>query len=77
MRPCLTILILFLFISHTLSAQVYIEGNQTNGSGQSNIITAVPFLLIAPDARAGAMGNVGVAMPGDANSSSINPSKLA
>lgn len=50
---------------------------QTNGSQSNNIITAVPFLLITPDARAGAMGDAGVAVFGDANSSSINASKLA
>lgn len=49
----------------------------TNGSQSNNIITAVPFLLITPDARAGAMGDAGVAIPGDMNSASINPSKLA
>ncbi len=59
------------------NAQVTIGGTQTNGSGSNNIITAVPFLLITPDARAGAMGDAGVAVPGDINSSSINASKLA
>ncbi|TCD07748.1 type IX secretion system outer membrane channel protein PorV [Pedobacter frigidisoli] len=50
---------------------------QTNGRQSNNIVTAVPFLLITPDARAGSMGNAGVAVDGDANSSSINVSKLA
>lgn len=59
------------------NAQVVISGSQTNGSESNNIISAVPFLLITPDARAGAMGNAGVAIPGDVNSSSINASKLA
>lgn len=58
-------------------AQVNIGNTQTNGSESNNIITAVPFLLITPDARSGAMGDAGVAVPGDANSSSINPAKLA
>jgi len=40
-------------------------------------ITAVPFLLNAPDARTGAMGDAGVALSADANSLSNNPSKLA
>ena len=46
--------------------------------GQINTITtAVPFLLIAPDARAGAMGDVGVASTPDANSMHWNPAKYA
>jgi len=46
--------------------------------GQVNTITtAVPFLLIAPDARAGGMGDNGVATSPDANSIHWNPAKLA
>jgi hypothetical protein len=41
------------------------------------ITTAVPFLLISPDARAGGMGDAGVASIPDANSEHWNPSKLA
>lgn len=41
------------------------------------IITAVPFLTIAPDARSSAMGDVGVALSPDANAQHWNPSKLA
>ncbi|WP_231458768.1 MULTISPECIES: type IX secretion system outer membrane channel protein PorV [unclassified Pedobacter] len=59
------------------NAQVTIGNTQTNGSESNNIITAVPFLLITPDARAGAMGDAGVAITGDANAASINPAKLA
>ncbi|MCX6291433.1 MAG: type IX secretion system outer membrane channel protein PorV [Bacteroidetes bacterium] len=46
--------------------------------GQVNTITtAVPFLLISPDARAGGMGDHGVATSPDANSIHWNPAKLA
>ncbi len=46
--------------------------------GQINTITtAVPFLQIAPDSRAGGMGDYGVATSPDANSIHWNPSKLA
>ncbi|MDB5020218.1 MAG: hypothetical protein JWQ28_1345 [Pedobacter sp.] len=38
--------------------------------------TVVPFLNLMPDARASAMGDAGVAMQPDANSISINASKL-
>lgn len=58
-------------------AQVVQPGTQTNGSESNNIITAVPFLLITPDARAGSMGDAGVAVQPDANAMGINPSKLA
>src|SRR6185312_8062578 len=58
-------------------------GNGSNVLGQNlaknvNVVTtAVPFLLISPDARAGGMGDAGVASGPDANSIHWNPSKLA
>ncbi len=45
--------------------------------GLNTITTAVPFLLIAPDSKAGAMGDVGVATTPDANSLHWNPAKYA
>ena len=45
--------------------------------GLNTITTAVPFLLISPDSKAGAMGDVGVATTPDANSLHWNPAKLA
>jgi len=46
--------------------------------GQVNTITtAVPFLLISPDARAGAIGDAGVASSPDANSGHWNAAKFA
>ncbi len=44
---------------------------------QNTITTAVPFLMISPDARAGAMGDAGVATPNDMNSIHWNSAKLA
>lgn len=41
------------------------------------ITTAAPFLLIAPDARGGGMGDIGVATSPDANSQHYNPAKYA
>jgi hypothetical protein len=58
-------------------------GNGTTLLGQNlaanvNVVTtAVPFLLIGPDARAGGMGDAGAASMPDANSIHWNPSKLA
>lgn len=43
----------------------------------NTITTAAPFLLIAPDARAGGMGDIGVATSPDANSQHWNASKYA
>jgi len=46
--------------------------------GQRNVITtAAPFLLISPDSRGAAMGDLGVATSADANSIHWNASKLA
>jgi len=44
---------------------------------QNTITTAAPFLLIAPDARAGGMGDIGVATSPDAYSQHWNASKIA
>jgi len=45
---------------------------------QPNVITtAVPFLLIAPDARAGGMGDIGVSTTPDVYSLYWNPAKYA
>ena len=50
----------------------------TGASNYLNVITtAVPFLEIAPDARAGGMGDAGVATSTDANAIHWNPAKMA
>lgn len=49
-----------------------------NGVCVSNtLLTALPFLRITPDARGGAMGDVGVALSPDANSLHFNPASMA
>lgn len=53
------------------------QQTQTDGKRTNTIQTAAPFLLITPDARSGAMGDVGVAISPDANSIHWNPAKLA
>jgi hypothetical protein len=64
-----------------LSAQGVQAQNPNPGvddlDGRVNAInTAVPFLRISPDARSGAMGDVGIAISPDANSVYWNFSKL-
>ena len=50
---------------------------KANLSGTTNTVTtAVPFLRISPDARSGAMGDVGIAIDPDANVQYWNLSKL-
>lgn len=58
------------------SLQAQIDRNEL--LGQINVpTTAVPFLIISPDSRAGGMGDAGVASTPDANSIHWNPSKMA
>ena len=47
-----------------------------NGTSSSFVTTAVPFLRISPDARAGAMGDAGIAVSPDANAQYWNIGKL-
>lgn len=63
-----------LFSATSLFAQ---DPDQTTYIGQdlNTITTAVPFLQIAPDARSGGMGEVGVSSLPDANSLHWNPAK--
>lgn len=64
-------------VANGLFGQIIQPGTQPNGSEPNNIRVAVPFLLIAPDARLASMGEAGVAVQPDANAMGINPSKLA
>lgn len=53
-----------------------INNSSTAQTDQLNVVTtAVPFLRISPDARAGGMGDLGVATSPDANSSFYNLAK--
>lgn len=54
-----------------------INAQSSNSLGQNTITTAVPFLMIAPDSRAGGMGDLGVATSPDENSQHWNPAKYA
>lgn len=60
-----------------ISAMLNPAFSQTNIDGTTNTLTtAVPFLTIAPDARSGSMGDVGVAVSPDANAQYWNMAKL-
>ena len=50
---------------------------QSTTSGANTITTAVPFLSITPDSRAGGMGDIGVGTTPDVNSLHWNPAKFA
>jgi len=54
------------------SPRVFAQGTL---SGANTITTAVPFLGITPDSRAGGMGDVGVGTSPDVNSQHWNPAK--
>lgn len=60
----------------TLSANAQISTSQLDGR-QNTITTAVPFLMITPDSRSGALGDAGVATPNDVNAIHWNAAKLA
>lgn len=76
---CCIILFAFCVLPAVLLAQGTVGNTNTttNGSSTSGIVTAVPFLTIAPDSRSGAMGDAGVALSPDVNANYWNPSKLA
>lgn len=65
-----------LFANRSQAQSFQTDGD--DGDLQLNTITtAVPFLMIAPDARSGAMGEVGAATDPDGASIHWNPSKMA
>jgi hypothetical protein len=71
---------LLLTLADSVSAQFTCVDGRTTITGEkcANAVTsAVPFLRITPDARGGAMGDVGIATSADANGIHYNASKLA
>ncbi|MFZ1686712.1 MAG: type IX secretion system outer membrane channel protein PorV [Flavobacteriales bacterium] len=70
----LTVLSLQAQVSTDCANQI---AGQNCGDRLNTITTAVPFLMISPDSRAGGMGDAGVAVSPDANAIHWNPSKLA
>ena len=72
MKKILSILLISI-IAFSSSQQSFAQ----NERDWSTITTAVPFLMIGPDARAGGMGDIGAATAPDGNSIYWNASKLA
>jgi hypothetical protein len=67
---------LLVVLPAALKAQVA-PGQIVTNANQEVITTAVPFLRINPDARAGGMGDIGIATPADGNGVFANPAKMA
>ncbi len=63
------------FVTLLMSGVVQLNAQTINtGAGKINTVTsAVPFLRIIPDARAGGMGDVGIATPCYGNDSYLSP----
>lgn len=78
-----TLLFTFLLVgSSTSYAQVFdpVKGCVIGPNGDciaNTLLTAMPFLRIAPDARGGAMGDVGITVTPDPNSIHYNAANLA
>ncbi len=69
--------IIIFLVAAVISLNVNAQGIEKNGQQLNVITTAVPLLMIGPDARAGGMGDGGVASSADANSMHWNPAKYA
>lgn len=76
-KLCLCSVFISTFTYSAGYGQTIDPGTQTDGKQSNNIQTAVPFLLISPDARSAAMGDAGVAISPDINAVHWNAAKLA
>jgi hypothetical protein len=75
MKRGLIVVLLVIITVFSIKAQNYNNAGAEDGSRV--ITTAVPFLIIGPDARSGGMGEAGVASDPDASSMHWNPAKYA
>ncbi|MFO8234758.1 MAG: type IX secretion system outer membrane channel protein PorV [Bacteroidales bacterium] len=75
-KKFLVVLIIFIAGVKYIPAQDNLSPGELAGA-ENTIQISVPFLTIAPDSRAGAMGDAGVATSPDVNSLRWNPSKYA
>lgn len=68
---------ILLTVCSSFSFVAFAQNNQLNGQQLNVPTSSVPFLNFTPDARSGALGEAGVALPdADANAVFWNPSKL-
>ena len=78
MRKSSSLLAALVFLAGSAAAQLNPNNDPERSTWQLNTITtAVPFLQITPDSRSGALGDAGVALSPDANSTFWNAAKLA
>ena len=75
MKRISLLLLVFALVQNFLSAQPQVYDRDYALTHLNTVTTAVPFLMISPDSRAGSMGDVGVATSADAASQHHNPSK--
>lgn len=69
--------IVFMVFAMNFAAKAQVSNTTGGGQIVNAVTTAVPFLRIAPDAKAGGMADIGLATAPDANSMFHNPAKLA
>ena len=69
-------LIGFTLLTGIASTRLSAQSSNLNGTSATFVTTAVPFLRISPDARAGAMGDAGIAVSPDANAQFWNVAKI-
>ena len=77
MNKVISTFIALAFSFNAISQQNVSGSDEIGRNNLITITTAVPFLLISPDSRAGGMGDVGVATSPDANSLHWNPAKYS
>jgi len=70
------VLILSVVMANAVIGQNLNQNDKAQQIQLNTITTAVPFTIITPDSRSGAMGDVGAALSPDANSIFWNTSKL-
>ena len=76
-KPGIIALITGSLLGTGVSLSGQIQSGELGGAELNAIQTSVPFLTIAPDSRAGSMGDVGVATTPDVNSQHWNIGKYA
>ncbi len=70
-------IILLTLVTILFGNNIKLFAQEGSVSGSRVVTTGVPFLTIAPDSRAGAMGDAGVATTPDISSQHWNPAKYA